>query len=224
MDFTGRWYEASIILTSVRWYCAYPLSCAHVAEMMQERGVKVHRSSINRWVLHYGPQLEEEFRKYKTPVGCRWRMDETYIKVKGEQKYLYRAVDSEGRTIDFLLTAKRDAKAARRFFQKAIKLHGTPELVNIDGSAANEAGLKSYNRNHETDIEIRRNKYMNNIVEQDHRGPKRIIRPMMGFKSFRSAQCTIRCIELCHMLRKGQACPEFAAGLTPAEQFYKLAA
>lgn len=224
MDFTGRHFEDTIILTSMRWYLAYPLSYAHVSEMVEERGVKVHRSTINRWVLHYSPELEKRFRQRKRPVGRRWRMDETYVKVKGEWKYLYRAVDSEGMSVDFLLTAKRDAQAALRFFKKSVKLHGTPELVNIDKSGANKAGLNLLNEEQETNIEIRQNKYMNNIVEQDHRGPKRIIKPSLGFKSFNSAQRTIAGIELCHMLRKGQACPEFAENLTPAEQFYKLAA
>ena len=224
MDFKGRWYEKEIILTSVRWYLAYPLSTRHVEEMMKERGAGADHSTIHRWVLRYGPELEKRFRRWKKPVGRRWRMDETYVKVKGQWKYLYRAVDATGMTIDFLLTARRDARAARRFFKKSVKLHGTPEMVNIDKSGANQAGLKLVNEEHQTDIEIRQNKYMNNIVEQDHRGPKRIIKPTLGFKSFRCAKSIIAGIELCHMLRKGQACPEFAETLTPAEQFYKLAA
>lgn len=224
MNFTGRHYEDTMILLCVRWYLAYPLSHRNIEEMMKERGAQVDHSTIQRWVVRYSPELEQRFRKHKKPVGCRWRMDETYVRVQGAWKYLYRAVDSAGMTIDFLLTAKRDARAARRFLNKAVKLNGTPELINVDKARANTAAINSYNEDHETDIEVRQNKYMNNIVEQDHRGPKHIINPMMGFKSFGSAKSTIAGIELVHMLRKGQACPEFAQNLTPVEQFYKLAA
>jgi putative transposase len=152
-------------------------------------------------------------------------MDETYIKVKGEWKYLYRAVDKFGKTIDFLLTEQRDEKAARKLLNKAIGRHGgVPEKITIDGSAANEAAIKSYNEEHGTSIVIRKTKYLNNIVEQDHRGIKRVTRPMLGFKSFEAAQSTLTGIELLRMLRKGQLDGEEMEGLTVAEQFYKLAA
>jgi putative transposase len=152
-------------------------------------------------------------------------MDEPSIKVKGEWKYLYRAVDKFGKTIDFLLTEQRDEQAARKFLNKAIGRHGgVPEQITIDGSAANEAAITSYNEEHGTSIEIRKAKYLNNIVEQDHRGVKRITRPMMGFKSFETAQGTLTGIELMRMLRKGQLDGEEVEGLTVAEQFYKLAA
>jgi len=192
---------------------------------MEERGVNVDHATVNRWVIKYSPQLEAEFHRRKRPVWTSWRMDETYIKVKGEWKYLYRAVDKFGKTIDFLLTERRDEQAAKTFLIKAIRRHGSvPEKITIDGSAANEAAIKSYNKEHGTSIAIRQIKYLNNIVEQDHRGMKRITRPMMGFKSFDDAQSTLTGIEMIHMLRKGQLAGEEMEGLTVAEQFYKLAA
>ena len=152
-------------------------------------------------------------------------MDETYIKVKGQWRYLYRAVDKSGQTIDFLLTEQRDEQAAKRFLTKAIRRHGVPEKITIDGSEANAAAIRSYNAEHGTAIIIRQVKYLNNMVEQDHRSVKRVTRPMLGFKSFDAAQGTLAGIELMHMLKKGQLVGEEGAeGLTPAEQFYALAA
>ena len=158
-------------------------------------------------------------------MGCDYNIDETYIKVKGQWRYLYRAVDKQGQTIDFLLTKERDEQAAKRFLTKAIRRHGVPEKITIDGSAANEAAIKSYNEEHGTAIEIRKIKYLNNIVEQDHRGVKRITRPMLGFKAFEAAQDTLVGIELMHMLKKRQlVVEEGAEGLTAAELCYSLAA
>jgi len=152
-------------------------------------------------------------------------MDETYIKVKGQWRYLYRAVDKTGQTIDFLLTEDRDEQAAKRFLTKAIRRHGVPEKITIDGSAANEAAIKSYKAEHSTAIAIRKVKYLNNIVEQDHRGVKRITRPMLGFKAFDAAQSTLVSIELMHMIKKRQMVVEEGnEGLTAAELFYSLAA
>ena len=209
----------------VRWYVAYPLSTRHVEELMAERGVEVDHSTINRWVIKYSPQLEEAFHRRKHPVWVSWRMDETYIKVKGEWKYLYRAVDKYGQTIDFLLTEHRDKAAALRFLTQAIRRYGVPETITIDGSDAHEAAIKRYNAEHGTAIAIRQVKYLNNIVEQDHRGVKRVTRPMLGFKSFAAAQDTLVGIELMHMIRKRQLVVEEGdEGLTAAELFYSLAA
>jgi putative transposase len=208
----------------VRWYLAYPLSTRHVEELMEERGVDVDHATINRWVIKYSPQLEEAFHRRTRPVWTSWRMDETYIKVKGEWKYLYRAVDKYGKTIDFLLTEQRDEQAAKKFLIKAIRRHGgVPEKITIDGNAANEAAIKSYNAEHGTSIEIRKVKYLNNIVEQDHRAVKRVTRPMMGFKSFEAAQSTLSGIELMHMIRKGQMEGDEVEGLSMAKKFYALA-
>ena len=188
---------------------------------MQERGVEVDHSSLNRWVLKYTPALDKAFRQRKRAVGTSWRLDETYIRVKGQWKYLYRAVDKAGRTVDFLLTAKRDRKAASRFLRQAIDQCGVPQKITIDKSGANTAAVESYNTEHNAGIELRQVKYLNNIVEQDHRAIKRMTRPMLGFKSFWSAVITLTGIELMHMIRKGQL--KDAAQARPAQQFYSLA-
>src|SRR5262245_38065104 len=225
INFKGAHFPQDIILTCMRWYVAYPLSYRHVEELMEERGVSVDHATINRWVLKYSPQLEEAFHRRKRPVGRSWRMDETYIRVKGEWRYLYRAVDKHGQTIDFLLTEQRDQEAALRFLKQAIRRHGVPEKITIDGSEANEAAIKRYNDAHGTHIIIRQVKYLNNIIEQDHRAVKRVTRPMLGFKSFATAQATLAGVELMHMIKKGQLVVEERAGaLTPAVQFYSLAA
>src|SRR4029434_4345867 len=226
ISFKGAHFPPDIILMGVRWYVAYPLSTRHVEELMLERGVHVDHSTINRWVVTYSPQLEEAFHRRKRTVWVSWRMDETYIKVKGEWKYLYRAVDKHGQTIDFLLTEQRDEHADKTHLAKHMRSHaGVPEKITIDGSAANEAAIKTYNAEHGTAIEIRKVKYLNNIVEQDHRGVKRVTRPMLGFKSFDAAQDTLVGIELMHMIKKRQMVVEAGEeGLTAAKLFYSLAA
>ena len=148
-------FPIDIILVCIRWYAAYPLSYRHIEEMMQERGVFVDHSSINRWAVRFLPLLEKAFRKHKRPVGGSWRMDETYIKVKGVWKYLYRAVDKEGKTVDFLLTAKRDKAADKRFFKKAMRHNGDPEIVTMDKSGANKAAIDEINHDRERPIEVR---------------------------------------------------------------------
>lgn len=224
ISFKGAHFPPEVILMGVRWYVAYPLSTRHVEELMEERGVEVDHSTINRWVIRYSPQLEAAFHCRKRPVYVSWRMDETYMKVKGEWRYRYRAVDKHGQTIDFLLTKERDEQAAKRFLTKAIHRNGVPEKMTIDGSAANEAAIKSYNAEHGTVIAIRKIKYLNNSVEQDHRAVKRVTRPMLGFKSFDAAQDTLVGIELMHMLKKQQLVVETGdEGLTATEQFYALA-
>src|SRR4029450_4278415 len=144
ISFKGAHFPPDIILMGVRWYVAYPLSTRHVEELMLERGVHVDHSTINRWVVKYSPQLEEAFHRRKRPVWVSWRLDETYIKVKGAWRYLYRAVDKHGQTIDFLLTEQRDERAAKRFLTKAIRRHGVPAKITIDGSEANAAAIRNY--------------------------------------------------------------------------------
>src|SRR6201988_5346649 len=160
VNFKGVHFTQEIILTCVRRYVEYPLITRHVEELMQERGVSIDHSTVNRWVIKYSPPLEDAFHRRKRPVGRSWRMDETYIKIKGEWRYLYRAVDKQGQTIDFLLTEHRDQEAALRFLKKAIRRHGVPEKITIDGSDANEAAIKSYNEEHGTNIIIRQVKYL----------------------------------------------------------------
>ena len=147
-----------------------------------------------------------------------------YIRVKGEWKYLYRAVDKDGQTIDFLLTPHRDKAAAGTFLHKAIRAHGLPEKITIDQSGSNTAAINHYNKSHQTAIVIRQSKYLNNLVEQDHRAVKHLTHPMLGFKSFWAARCTIAGIEVMHALRKGQLVRAGDARRTPVEQFYALAA
>lgn len=150
-------------------------------------------------------------------------MDETYIKVKGTWKYLYRAVDKEGKTVDFLLTARRDKAAALRFFEKSMKTNGVPEKVTMDKSGANKAAMDEINARGDAPIIVRQVKYLNNIVEQDHRAIKRVTRPMLNFKSFRSAKNVLAGIELMHMIRKGQLLLEGGIEMSFADQFYALA-
>src|SRR5580704_5598379 len=161
-------YPLDVILTCVRWYVAYPLSLRHLEEMMAERGTSVDHSTVHRWALKLLPVLEKAFRSRKRPVGKSWRMDETYIRVKGEWKYLYRAVDKDGNTIDFLLRAHRDKTAARRYFEKSITQNGVPETVTIDKSGANLAALEAINAGRDVPIKIRQIKYLNNVVEVRH--------------------------------------------------------
>ena len=216
-------YPLEVMLVCVRWYSAYPLSFRHIEEMMAERGVLVDHATVHRWAIKILPVLAAVFRRRKRPVGTSWRMDETYIKVAGRWKYLYRAVDRDGHTIDFLLRAQRDGVAARRFLERAIDLHDLPEKITIDKSGANTAAIDSVRAATGVDIELRQSKYLNNIVEQDHRAIKRIVRPMLGFKSFRCACVLIAGIETMHMIRKGQLeCPEGQAS-SAASQFYSLA-
>jgi putative transposase len=216
-------YPLDVILMCVRWYVAYPLSLRQLEEMVAERGIAVDHSTVHRWAIKLLPVLEKAFRRHKRPVGKSWRMDETYIRIKGEWKYLYRAVDRDGNTIDFLLRAKRDKVAARRFFEKAINQSGVPETVTIDKSGANLAALDAINGNRETPIKIRQSKYLNNLVEQDHRAIKRLTRPMLGFKNFRCARILLSGIECMHMIAKGQMKCAPGTRKSIADQFYSLA-
>ena len=225
ISFKGAHFPPDVILMGVRWYVAYPLSYRHVEALLEERGVPIDHATIQRWVVQYSPLLEAAFHRHKRPVWVSWRMDETSIKVKGQWRSLYGAVDTMGQTIDFLLTKERDEQAAKRFLTKAIRRHGVPEKITIDGSAANEAAIKSDNKDHGTAIVIRQITYRNNIVEHDHRGAKRVTRPMLGFKSFAAAPDTLVGIELMHMIQKRQWLVEAGdEGLTAAELFYSLAA
>lgn len=232
ISFKWRHFKQDIILMLVRWYLAYSLSYRDVEELALERGLKVDHSTVQRWVVDYSTQLEGAFRKrHKRQVGGSWRMDETYIKVKKQWVYLYRAVDKEGNTVDFMLSEHRDEPAARAFFEKAIGSSGIPYKVTMDKSGANKAGIDTINLHLAllfmlggvfTQVSVRQIKYLNNIVEQDHRFVKKITKPMRGFKAFHSAEATLAGIELHRMLRKGQH--KNAANQTIFEQFYGLAA
>lgn len=183
--------------------------------MMQERGVFADHTTIHRWALKILPVLAAAFRRRKRPVRNSWRMDETYVLVGGQWKYLYRAVDRDGATVDFLLTAKRDLAAARRFLERTIGQHGLPDKVTIDKSGANTAAVKRIQADTGAPIELR---------QQDHRAIKRIIRPMLGFKSFRCARILLAGIETMHMIKKGQLDCLDRQVASAADQFYSLAA
>lgn len=166
-------------------------------------------ATLNRWVVRYSPQIAAQAQMRKQLTSSSWRMDETYVKVRSRWVYLYRAIDCDGQTLDFMLSERRDLAAARRFFKKAITTNGIPDKIVIDKSGANLAGIQAVNAILKFTgtgkiITIRQVKYLNNIVEQDHRFIKRLIKPMMGFKAFYSAAATLAGIEVAHMIRKNQ--------------------
>ena len=205
-----KWWHflPEIILLNVRWYCRYPLSYRNLEEMMAERGVEVNHSTIHRWVLKFAPELDKRLHPHLSQTNDSWRVDETYIEVKGEWKYLYRAVDSAGHTLDFMLSAKRDGKAAARFFRKVLKAEHTqaPRVITVDKNAAYPVAMERLKADETIakETELRQIKYLNNVIEQDHRNTKRIVKPMMGFKSFNSARRTLSGIEAMNTIRKGQ--------------------
>ena len=222
ISFKGYAYPKEVILQAVRWYLAYTLSYRDIEELLAERGIHVDHATINRWVIAFAPKLEQAYQKRKRRPGNRVRMDETYILVKGQWMYLYRAVDKAGETIDFLLTKRRDKKAAKRFLKKMIERNGKPSLINIDKSGVNKAAIMDYNKEYGTRIKIRQNKYLNNIVESDHRFVKRKMRQTMGFETLRTASNTIAGLELWRTLKKGQT--KWGGTKSPVELFYGLAA
>jgi putative transposase len=212
--FKGHCFPRSIILHAVYLTLRFSVSYRDIEELLAIRGVKVDHATIQRWVFKFAPLVELQFRKRKKLVGKRWRMDETYIKVKGEWRYLYRAVDKEGNTVDFLLTKRRQRISAHKFLIKAITDNGRPELINIDKSGANNSAIKLYNWRNCSRIKIRQCKYLNNIVEQDHRMIKWRITQGMGFKESGSAKRTIAGVEIVRMLKKNQL-------LNPKNSTYK---
>jgi transposase-like protein len=206
--FKWRHFQSDIILLCVRWYLRYPLSYRNLEEMMLERGLTVDHTTVYRWVQVYGPELDKRCRPHLKPTNDSWRVDETYIKVKGEWKYLYRAVDSFGNTLDFMLSAKRDAGAAQRFFRKAMNAahNQEPRVINVDKNAAYPKAIDSLKADQTLTktTELRIVLYLNNIVELDHRAIKRLVNPGMGFASFNTARRTLRGYEAMNMVRKGQ--------------------
>ncbi|SCZ01256.1 IS6 family transposase [Microvirga guangxiensis] len=231
--FKGRHFDRSVILLCVRWYLAYNLSLRNLEEMMAERGVSVDHATVHRWVVCYSPKLLERFNRRKRPASRKWHIDETYIKVRGQWRYLYRAIDSNGDTVEFWFSERRNLTAAKRFLHKALRRHGRPERIVIDGSQTNreailscdmEYRLQDRSRRQLKPIRIRQSAYLNNRIEQDHRAVKRRVRPMLGFKSMVSARVILGGVEMVHMMRKGQA--KYACHPQPslAEQFGLLAA
>ena len=197
-------YPKVIILQAVYFKLRFTLSYRDIEELLSIRGVNVDHSTIQRWVFKFSPIIEANMHKRKRQVCNSWRMDETYIKVSGKDRYLYRAVDKYGETVDFLLTKRRMKGSAQKFLNKAIRNNGIPRVINIDKSGANKEGIRTYNKRNYTRTQHRQCKYLNNIIEQDHRSVKRRISITTGFKEFESAQRTLSGIEVVHIIRKNQ--------------------
>src|SRR3954447_1394473 len=206
--FKGRHFEPEIIILCVRHYLRYALSLRNLEEIMTERNVDVDHVTIWRWIQRYAPELNRLCQCELRRTNGSWRVDETYLRVAGKWTYLYRAVDSAGATIDFLLSPKRDADAAKRFFQKALRSpnHPRPRVINVDGNPAYPKVIDELKRTRELGRRCRCRpvRYLNNVVEQDHRAIKRRVRASQGFRSFHSAWRTIQGIETVNMIRKGQ--------------------
>ena len=206
--FKGRHFEAEIILLCVSWYLRFGLSFRNLEEMMAERNLSVDHVTIWRWVQRYSPELNRRCRPELRKTNRSWRCDETYVRVAGKWTYLYRAVDSAGATIDFLLSARRDAAAAKRFFQNALRApgHPCPRVINVDGNPSYPKAISELKKTGELGRRCRCRpvRYLNNVVEQDHRAIKRRVRACQGFRAFHSARRTIQGIEVMNMIRKGQ--------------------
>jgi len=214
-------YPKAIILQAVYFKLRFTLSYRDVEELLSIRGVKVDHSTIQRWVYKFTPMIEVNMQRRKRQVCNSWRMDETYIKVGGTDRYLYRAVDKYGDTIDFLLTRRRMKGSAQKFLNKAIANNGNPRVINIDKSGANKEGIKTFNKRNFKNLKWRQCKYLNNIVEQDHRNVKRRIAINTGFKDFESAQRTLAGIEIVNIIRKNQIIDPKS---TTYKTFYSLTA
>ena len=206
--FRYRRYEDDIVVLCVRWYISYRLSLRDLTEMMAERGLAIYPSTIWRWVQRFIPEFEKRWDRLRRPTGSSWRVDETYVQIRGKWFYLYRAVDKQGRTIDFLLRPDRGIAAAQAFFRKAVATnHGRgPRKVTIDGHVPSRRALWLLRREalFWRHVTVRTNRYLNNIIEQDHRAIKRRCRAMHGFKSASAAAVTVSGIELAHRIGKHQ--------------------
>ncbi|WP_423249608.1 IS6 family transposase [Bacillus cereus] len=206
--FKWKHYQPDIIVLTVRWYLRYNLSFRDLVEMMEERGLSLAHTTIMRWVHQYGPELDKRIRRHLKQTNDSWRVDETYIKVKGKWMYLYRAVDSEGNTIDFYLSKIRNHKTAKRFFKKALQsFHiSKPRTITIDKNPAYPVAITKLKKEKKVPLgtQIRQIKYLNNVVEQDHRFIKKRVRTMLGFKSFGTATCIIAGVETMHIIKKEQ--------------------
>jgi IS6 family transposase len=206
--FKFRQFAAETILLNLRWYLSYALSYRNLEEMMMDRGLKVDHTTIYRWVQRYVPELEKRTRPHLRKGGISYRVDETYIKIKGIWHYLYRAIDSYGDTIDFMLSSKRNAGAAFRFFRKMLgSCHSSkPKIISVDKNSAYPLAFKALKKFHVLDStsNFRQKKYLNNIIEQDHRFIKKLVKAGLWFKSPPSAWKTLQGYETMHMIRKGQ--------------------
>ena len=206
--FKWRHFQPEIILICVRWYFRYSLSYRDLVELMSERGLSIHHTTIFRWVQNFAPEIDKRSRLHLKKTNDSWRVDKTYVKVRGQWMYLYRAVDSKGQTIDFLLNQTRSTRAAKRFFRKVLGRPNitTPRVINVNKTGCYIGAVCDLKKEGLLPEECKRrpSKYMNNIVEQDHRFIKRRVNPGLGFGSFPTAWRTIRGYEMMHMIRKGQ--------------------
>jgi transposase-like protein len=205
--FKGRHFDRDVVILCVKWYLRFKLSYRDLVEIMAERGLSMVHTTIMRWVHHYTPEFERRWNRFARPAGGSWRVDETYVKIRGEWVYLYRAVDRAGKTVDFRLSSRRDVTAAKAFFRKAFKSQGsTPRSITLDGYAASHRAVREMKADGQIpeDIEVRSSKYLNNLIEQDHRGVKSRLAPMLGLKGFRTAAITIAGVELQRRIHKGQ--------------------
>jgi transposase-like protein len=204
--FRGRHFNYEIIILCVRWYVTYKLSYRDLVEMMAERTVDVVHTTIMRWVQRYVPEFEKRWQRFTRSVGTSWRIDETYSKLKGKWVSLYRGVDNAGQTIDFCLSEQGDSAVAKQFLQQAIKKRGVPQKITLDGYAASHAAVAELQEEAilPTGLTVRTSKYLNNLIEQDHRRVKQRVRPMLGCKRFEHAAITISGIELVHQIKKEQ--------------------
>jgi len=206
--FKWRQSEPGIILCAVRWYLRYSLSLRDVEELLVERGLGADHTTVWRWVQRYAPELEQRMRRHLKSTNKSWRVDETYIKIKGRWCYLYRVIDSAGATIDFLLSAFRDADAAKRLFRQALKdpSHPQPRVINTDLAAIYSSAITEMKKEGTLRRRCRHRpvQYLNNILEQDHRAIKRRANAKQGFREFQAARRTIQGYEAINILRKGQ--------------------
>jgi transposase-like protein len=205
--FAGRHFDREVIILCVRWYLRYKLSFRDLVEMMAERGLPIAHTTILRWVRRYAPEFIKRWNRFSRSNGRSWRVDETYIKVRGVWVYLYRAVDKAGRTVDFRLGKKRDVGAAKAFFRKAILQEGRPPYtITLDGYAASHRVVHEMRNDGllPRRTSLRSSKYLNNLIEQDYRGIKSRTRPMLGFKNFSSAAMTLAGVELLRRIHKDQ--------------------
>jgi transposase-like protein len=228
--FRRRWFADDFIITCVRWYLRFKLSYRDLAELARELGVSVAPSTILRWVIRFVPEFEKCWQAYERPVGDSWRVDETYLKIGGQWMYLYRAVDKQSKTVESYLSRTRDVTAAKAFLRKALKRHGEPRVITLDGFEATHAALRRLGMNNEFNyrwdgaVQMRNCPYLNNVVEQDHRRVKSRVAPMLGFKRFFNARRVLSGVELVHKIIKGQFGLPESFGTDPFHVWYNVLA
>jgi IS6 family transposase len=229
--FKRRRFPVEIIVLCVRWYSKYGISYRDLAEMMQERGVEVDPSTLFRWVQRYAPEIEKRIRQYQGSRSGSWRVDETYVRVGGQWKYLFRAVDKHGQLIDFMLSSRRDTGAAYRFLRKALKTMSDwpPSSITTDKLASYPKAIRRLQSEGmlSRDVEHRTSKYLNNIIEADHGALKRLTRPTRGFQRMKTASATLKGFEVMRMIRRGHRVlpkPGMTGEIRVVNQLFDLAA